>query len=72
VLMNPTPAGLIGAARLVPSWVFQRVLSAILAVYVGGRPPPQPMSWWIVELNLKRAPDLSKAVVLKFPVAARR
>ena len=58
---DPDAAGLIGAAHLVPSGVFKGH-EAILAVDVGGT----NVRVGIVELNLKRAPDLSKASVWKF------
>jgi predicted NBD/HSP70 family sugar kinase len=58
---DPDAAGLIGAAHLVPSWVFKGH-EAILAVDVGGT----NVRASIVDLNLKRAPDLSKASMWKF------
>jgi predicted NBD/HSP70 family sugar kinase len=58
---DPDEAGLIGAAHLAPSWMFQ-AHDAILAVDVGGT----NIRAGIVELNLKRAPDLTKAEVWKF------
>jgi predicted NBD/HSP70 family sugar kinase len=58
---DPDAAGLIGAAHLVPSWVLKGH-EAILAVDVGG----SNVRAGIVELNLKRASNLSKASVWKF------
>jgi hexokinase len=52
---------LIGAAHLVPSWVLKGH-EAILAVDVGG----SNVRAGIVELNLKRASNLSKTSVWKF------
>jgi len=56
----PDDAGLIGAVHLVPSWMFHGH-DAILAVDIGGT----NIRAGIVSLNLKRAPDLSKAEVVK-------
>jgi hypothetical protein len=58
---DPDTAGLIGAAHLVPSWVLKGY-EAILAVDVGGT----NVRAGIVELNLRRASNLSKASVWKF------
>jgi predicted NBD/HSP70 family sugar kinase len=58
---DPDAAGLIGAAHLVPSWVFKGH-EAILAVDVGGT----NFRAGIVDLNLKRASNLSKASLRKF------
>jgi predicted NBD/HSP70 family sugar kinase len=58
---DPDAAGLIGAAHLVPSWVFKGH-EAILAVDVGGT----NFRAGIIDLNLKRASNLSKASVWKF------
>jgi sugar (pentulose or hexulose) kinase len=58
---DPTEAGLIGAAHLAP----QRILEpndAILAVDIGGT----IIRAGVIELNLRKAPDLSKATVWKF------
>jgi predicted NBD/HSP70 family sugar kinase len=57
---DPDAAGLIGAAHLVPSWVLKGH-DAILAADLGGT----NFRAGVVELNLKRAPDLSKASVWK-------
>jgi hypothetical protein len=58
---DPDEAGLIGAVHLAPAWIF-RGHDAILAVDIGGT----NIRAGIVELNLKRAPDLAKAKVWKF------
>jgi hypothetical protein len=58
---HPDEAGLIGAVHLVPSWMFKGH-DAILAVDIGGT----NIRAGVVELNLKRANDLSKAGVWKF------
>ena len=58
---DPDEAGLIGAAHLAPKWMF-KAHDAILAVDVGGT----NIRAGVVELNLKKAPDLSKAAVWKF------
>jgi len=60
---EPHAAGLLGAAHLAPSWMFRGV-DSILAVDIGGT----NIRVGIVELNLKRAADLSKAKVWKFDV----
>jgi predicted NBD/HSP70 family sugar kinase len=57
---DPDAAGLIGAAHLVPSWVFKGH-DAILAVDIGGT----SFRAGIIDLNLKHAPNLSKASVRK-------
>jgi predicted NBD/HSP70 family sugar kinase len=57
---DPDAAGLIGAAHLVPSWVFKGH-EAILAVDVGGT----NLRAGIIDLNLKRASDLSEAAAWK-------
>jgi len=57
----PDEAGLIGAAHLAPRWMFE-AHDAILAVDIGGT----NFRAGVVELNLKKAPDLSKAAVWKF------
>jgi predicted NBD/HSP70 family sugar kinase len=57
---DPDEAGLIGAVHLAPAWIFKGH-GAILAVDIGGT----NIRAGIVELNLKRAPDLSKAGVWK-------
>lgn len=58
---DPDKAGLIGAAHLAPKWLFKGH-NAILAVDIGGT----NMRAGVVDLNLKKAPDLSKASVWKF------
>ncbi|MBN8963797.1 MAG: ROK family protein [Rhizobiales bacterium] len=61
VRSNPDQAGLIGAAHLSPRWMF-KAHDAILAVDIGGT----NIRAGVIELNLKKAPDLSKAAVWKF------
>ena len=58
---NPDEAGLLGAAHLAPRWMFE-AHDAILAVDIGGT----NIRAGVVALNLKKAPDLSKAAVWKF------
>ena len=58
---DPDEAGLIGAGHLAPAWMFHGH-DAILAVDIGGT----NMRAGVVELNLKRDADLSKAKVWKF------
>jgi predicted NBD/HSP70 family sugar kinase len=58
---HPDEAGLIGAAHLAPAWMFE-ARDAILAVDIGGT----NIRAGVVALNLKKASDLSKAVVSKF------
>jgi predicted NBD/HSP70 family sugar kinase len=58
---DPDEAGLIGAAHLAPKWMF-KAHDAIIAVDIGGT----NIRAGVVELNLKRVPDLSKAAVWKF------
>jgi predicted NBD/HSP70 family sugar kinase len=58
---EPDQAGLIGAAHLAPPWMFE-AHDAILAVDIGGT----NIRAGVVALNLKKAPDLSKAAVWKF------
>jgi len=60
-------AGLIGAVHLAPAWMF-RAHDAILAVDIGGT----NIRAGVVELNLKRAPNLSKARVWNFRTMASR
>jgi len=57
---DPDEAGLIGAIHLAPSWMF-KAHEAIVAVDIGGT----NIRAGIVNLNLKRAKDLSKASVWK-------
>jgi predicted NBD/HSP70 family sugar kinase len=58
---DPDEAGLIGAAHLLPAWMLKGY-DAILAVDVGGT----NIRAGLVELNLKKSTDLSKARVLEF------
>jgi hypothetical protein len=58
---DPDGAGLIGAAHLAPAWMFE-AFDAILGVDIGGT----NIRAGVVNLNLKKAPDLSKAKVWKF------
>jgi len=58
---DPTEAGLIGAAYLAPHQIFE-ANDAILAVDNGGT----YIRAGVVVLNLRKAPDLSKAMVWKF------
>ena len=65
---DPDEAGLIGAAHLAPRWMFE-AHDAILAVDIGGT----NIRAGVVELNLKKAPDLSEGRRLEIrAVAARR
>jgi predicted NBD/HSP70 family sugar kinase len=57
----PDEAGLIGGAFLAPRWMFE-AHDAILAVDIGGT----NIRAGVVALNLKKAPDLSKAFIWKF------
>jgi predicted NBD/HSP70 family sugar kinase len=58
---DPDEAGLLGATQLAPSWMFQ-AHDAILGVDIGGT----NIRAGVVQLNLKKASDLSKAAVWKF------
>ena len=58
---DPDEAGLIGAAHLAPKWLFKGH-DAIIAVDIGGT----NIRAGVVELNLKKESDLSKAGVWKF------
>ena len=58
---HPDEAGLIGAVHLAPSWVFAGH-DCILAADIGGT----NMRAGVVELKLKKAPDLSAAHVMGF------
>jgi predicted NBD/HSP70 family sugar kinase len=58
---DPDEAGLIGAVHLAPKWLF-KAHDAILAVDIGGT----NIRAGVVELNLKKESDLSKARVWKF------
>ncbi|HEY0440491.1 MAG TPA: ROK family protein [Xanthobacteraceae bacterium] len=55
---HPDDAGLIGAVQLAPAWIF-RGHDSILAVDIGGT----NIRCGVVELDLKKAPDLSRAEV---------
>jgi len=57
---HPDDAGLIGAVHLAPSWIF-RGHDSILAVDIGGT----NIRTGLVQLNLKKSPDFSKAEVWK-------
>ncbi|MSP47119.1 MAG: ROK family protein [Xanthobacteraceae bacterium] len=57
---DPDEAGLIGAAHLAPKWMF-KAHDAILAVDIGDT----NIRAGVIELNLKKASDLSKASVWK-------
>jgi predicted NBD/HSP70 family sugar kinase len=58
---HPDQAGLLGTGHLAPSWMF-RGFDTIVAVDIGGT----NIRAGVVQLNLKRAKDLSKASVWKF------
>jgi predicted NBD/HSP70 family sugar kinase len=58
---DPDEAGLIGCTQLAPAWMFKGH-DCILAVDIGGT----NIRAGVVDVNLKRAPDLSKAAVWKF------
>jgi predicted NBD/HSP70 family sugar kinase len=58
---DPDEAGLIGAVHLAPKWMF-KAHDAIIAVDIGGT----NIRAGVVELNLKKTPDLSKAAVWRF------
>ncbi len=58
---DPDEAGLLGAAHLAPSWMF-KAHDAIVGVDIGGT----NMRAGIVDLNLKKKADLSKASVWKY------
>ncbi len=58
---DPDEAGLLGAVHLAPSWIF-RAHDAILAVDIGGT----NIRAGLVQLNFKRAANLSKAQVGPF------
>jgi predicted NBD/HSP70 family sugar kinase len=60
---DPDEAGLIGAAHLAPRWMFE-ARDAIIAVDIGGT----NIRAGVINLNLKKARDLSKAAVWKFEV----
>jgi predicted NBD/HSP70 family sugar kinase len=58
---DPDEAGLLGAAHLAPAWMF-KAHDAILAVDIGGT----NIRAGVVDLNLKKKNDLSKAAVWKY------
>jgi predicted NBD/HSP70 family sugar kinase len=58
---DPDEAGLLGAVQLAPPWIFKGH-EAILAVDIGGT----NIRAGVIELNQKKADDLSKASVWKF------
>ena len=58
---DPDEAGLLGAVHLAPTWMF-KAFDAILAVDIGGT----NIRAGVVQLNLKKALDLSKTKVWKF------
>jgi hypothetical protein len=58
---EPDEAGLLGAPQLAPTWIFQ-AHDAVLGVDIGGT----NIRAGVVELNLKKARDLSKSAVWKF------
>jgi len=58
---DPDEAGLLGAAHLAPAWMF-KAHDAILAVDIGG----SNIRAGIVNLNIKKKSDLSKASVWKY------
>lgn len=58
---DPDEAGLLGAPQLAPTWIFQ-AHDAVLGVDIGGT----NIRAGVVELNLKKARDLSKSAVWKF------
>jgi predicted NBD/HSP70 family sugar kinase len=64
---HPDEAGLIGAAHMTPSWIFSGH-DSILAADIGGT----NMRAGVVELNLRKAPDLSKAHVMDFELWRHR
>lgn len=58
---NPDEAGMIGAAHLAPSWMF-KAHDSILGVDIGGT----NIRAGVIDLNLKRKSDLSRASVWKY------
>ena len=64
---HPDQAGLVGAAHLAPSWMFKGH-DSLLAVDIGGT----NIRAGVVELNLKKAPDLSRAEVWKLALWRHR
>ena len=64
---HPDEAGLIGAIHLAPSWIFSGH-DSILAADIGGT----NMRAGVVELNVKKARDLSEAHVMAFELWRHR
>jgi predicted NBD/HSP70 family sugar kinase len=64
---HPDQAGLIGSAHLAPSWMFKGH-DSLLAVDIGGT----NIRAGVVELNLKKAADLSRAEVWKLELWRHR
>ncbi len=58
---DPDEAGLLGAVHLAPAWMF-RAFDAVLGVDIGGT----NIRAGVIQLNLKKASDLSKTKVWKF------
>ncbi len=58
---DPDQAGLIGSVHLAPAWMF-KAYDSLLAVDIGGT----NIRAGVVQLNFKKATDLSKAKVWKF------
>jgi len=58
---DPDEAGLMGAVHLAPAWMF-KAFGAVLGVDIGGT----NMRAGVIQINLKKAPDLSKSKVWKF------
>ena len=58
---EPDEAGLLGAGHLAPSWMF-KAHDAILGVDIGGT----NIRAGVIDLNVKKKPDLSKACVWKY------
>jgi predicted NBD/HSP70 family sugar kinase len=67
IRQEPDHAGLIGCVHLVPSWIFSGY-DSILAVDIGG----SNIRAGLVELRLKKAPDLSAAAVGHFELWRHR
>jgi hypothetical protein len=55
---HPDEAGLLGCAHLAPSWLYKG-FDGLLALDIGG----SNMRCGVIELNAKRAPDLSRAAI---------
>ena len=60
IRFHPDEAGLIGCAHLAPSWILE-AHDGILAIDIGG----SNIRCGVVEMRLKKAPDLSKACAWK-------